>query len=277
MSGQVTVTALYQYPVKSMRGRSVDLLTLDAIGPVGDRRFMLVDARGYFVSQRTQPALSLVDVSWGIDCLVLTAPGKPRISISERRVGDEPKRHVVIWHDTVWTYDLGDEAADYFSDYLGVRVRLVHLPDESARWVDPDYAPKPARVGLADGFPLLLASEESLADLNAHLDAPLPMNRFRPNVVVRGLPAWDEDSWRLMRPLAAARPTQPAAMELAVLKPCARCTTTTVDQQSGRRGLEPLRTMAKLRLRGDKVFFGQNLLHAGPGALRVGDVFDIVK
>lgn len=271
MSAHVVVTALYQYPVKSCRGIAVDSLHLDVIGPVGDRRYMLVDTNGRFVSQRTQPRLAQVEVGWMIDGLLVTAPGQPRLSIGERRSGQEPRAHVQIWRDAVWTYDLGDEAAEYFSRYLGARVRLVHLPDESARWVDPEFADKPARVGLADGFPLLVATEESLADLNAKMERALPMNRFRPNLVVQGAPAWDEDEWTLLRA------TRNGGVDLAAVKPCSRCNTTTVDQDTAHRGLEPLRTLAGLRRRDNKVYFGENLLHSGPGQISVGDRFEIVK
>lgn len=272
MSEQVLVTALYQYPVKSCRGIAVQRLPLDAIGPIGDRRVMLIDQRHQFVSQRTHPRLALVEVAWADGGIAVRAPEAAPLVVS-LAAGDAALRPAQIWRDTVEARDLGEAAADYFSRYLGQRVRLVHLPDDSPRWVDRDYAPQPTRVGLADGFPLLLASEESLADLNARLDEPLPMDRFRPNLVVRGLPAWDEDDWRTMETVARAD----RALSLAVKKPCSRCNTTTVDQQSARRGIEPLRALAGFRRQGNKVYFGQNLLHAGPGVISVGDVFTITR
>lgn len=271
MSAHVVVTALYQYPVKSCRGLAMSSLQLDAIGPVGDRRFMLIDGNARFVSQRTQPRLAQVAVAWTSDGLALTAPGQAPLHVGERRTGEEPRTHVQIWRDAVWTYDLGDEAADYFSRYLGAPVRLVHLPDESARWVDSDFAKQPARVGLADGFPLLVATEESLTDLNTKMERALPMNRFRPNLVVKGAPAWDEDEWTLLRA------TRAGGVDLAVVKPCSRCNTTTVDQDTAHRGLEPLRTLAGFRRRDNQVFFGENLLHSGPGTIAVGDRFEIIK
>jgi uncharacterized protein YcbX len=146
---------------------------------------------------------------------------------------------------------------------------LAFFPDAVVREVDRDHAPRGGRTGFADGFPFLLIGEASLADLNARLAVPLPMNRFRPNLVVAGSTPFAEDEWRSL--LVGGIPME-------VVKPCARCVVTTTDQERGRRdGEEPLRTLSTFRRRGSGVLFGQNLVHYGTGVLRSGDPITVVS
>jgi hypothetical protein len=170
---------------------------------------------------------------------------------------------VTIWDDCCLAEWTGERAARWFSEVLETDCSLVHLPEASARTVDPDYAPPGHRVGFADAFPFLLISEASLADLNGRLDTPLPMNRFRPNLVIAGGTAFGEDA------LSAFRI---GALPFRVVKPCDRCVLTTTDQATAERGVEPLRTLATYRRWDGKVWFGQNVVHEGTGRLAVGDV-----
>jgi hypothetical protein len=256
----VHISGLFYYPIKSCAGVSTEAMTLDARGPVDDRRYMLVAADGRFLTQREHARMALIRPEVLPGGLRVRAPGQADLVHEARTQGRT--RPVVVWRDTVAAHDQGDEAAAWLSEFLGAQVRLVRLPDDVVRPVSADYAVSAHdQVGFADGYPLLLISEDSLLDLNARLDTPLPMNRFRPNVVVRGAQPYAEDGWRTLRA---------GALLLHVVKPCARCVITTTDQRTTVRSSEPLRTLAAYRKTKRGVMFGQNVIHSGPGALRVG-------
>lgn len=261
-AGTVEVAALHIYPIKSCAGMSVASASLDRRGFVGDRRFMVVDDNGVFISQRTVPRIALVVPRIADGAITLAVPGMPTVTVPV--VEDAPRSSAVVWRDRCAAVDQGDEASQWFTSHLGMPARLVRLADEFMRRVDPVYATRPDdEVSFADAYPLLLIGEASLDDLNARLATPLPMNRFRPNVVVRGAAPYAEDDWRELR-IGDVRAT--------AVKPCARCVTTIVDQATGERGKEPLRTLATYRRRGDgEVYFGQNVIHAGEGRISVGD------
>jgi uncharacterized protein YcbX len=259
---QVRVTALYVYPVKSCAGTALEVAQIGPRGILHDREFLVTDPDGSFLTQRELPRLAQVRPTITEDCLAFAAPGMTDLAIVPTDLG--PRREVVVWRDTVTAVDQGGEVADWLSAFLETRVRLVRMPADSVRRVDPVYAPRPTdQVGFADGYPLLLISEESLDDLNARLDQPLPMNRFRPNVVVRGAGApYAEDTWA----------------ELCIgevrfngVKTCARCAVTTTDQVTAERRLEPLATLSRYRRIERGALFGQNLVHAAPGRIAVGD------
>ncbi len=266
-STDVSVSALYVYPIKSCGGISLDAAELDQRGIIHDRRWMLVDETGEFVSQRTDPKLSLVRVQIQADCLTVNAPEMPKLEIPFELT---PNSSILatVWGDTVAVSLVGEEVDRWFSEFLGASRRLVYLPDHSVRVVDPDFGRLEDRVALPDGFPLLLISEASLEDLNGRLEAPLPMNRFRPNIVVGGCGAFAEDDWR---------DVVVGEIGLRVVKPCARCKITTVDQSTAVANKEPLRTLATFRKRGGEVLFGQNLIHNEAGTLRIGDVLETLS
>ena len=273
----VTLSALHVYPVKGCRGLAPAAAVAGERGLEGDRRWMIVDADGCFVSQRTLPRLALVAPAPAPGVLRLHAPGRPALAVplladgSPAAVGSRPQ--VTVWDDTVAAVDAGDEAARWLSAFLGCPARLVHQPADVRRAVDPRYAAPGDIVGFADGYPWLLAAEASLADLNGRLARPLPMDRFRPNLVVSGSPPWAEDGWRRLRIGEAV---------FRVAKPCARCAVTPVDQATGEPdGPEPLRTLATFRQVDGKLRFGQNLLAEGAGVwrgveLRVGMPVEIL-
>ncbi len=253
--------ALHVYPIKSCGGVSLEAWDVDGRGLRHDRRWMLVDEAGRFLSQRELPRMALIRVQLEADHLSVDAPGMPTLEVPLGPANDElvPAR---IWHDSVMASPVGESADRWFSEFLDARCSLVHLPDNSTRPVDPDYGGPGDQVHLADAFPFLLISEASLADLNSRLERPLPMNRFRPNLVVRGCEPFAEDAWSSVLV---------GSMTLRVAKPCARCVITTVDQETGNRGREPLRTLARFRRVRNEVLFGQHLIHEGTGTLRVGD------
>ncbi len=257
----LTLTGLHLYPIKSAGGIAVPSWPVDEFGLRYDRRWMLVDPQGEAVTQRDYPRLALTRTSIEGDRLRVTAPGRPPLDLPLEPAGSV---HItaVVWGDACASTWMGEGAARWFSDFLGIGCSLVYMPPETRRPADPKYAPPGVRVSYADSFPFLLISEESLADLNARLPDPVPMNRFRPNLVIAGGPAYVEDG------LAAFRI---GGLELRAVKRCPRCVLTTTDQATGERGPEPLRTLATYRKVDGKVLFGRNVVHYGTGLLQVGD------
>jgi uncharacterized protein YcbX len=260
-----SLSDLCVYPIKSCGGIAVDEWEVDERGLRHDRRWMLVDESCCFMSQRNLPRMALIKVCIESEGLVVDAPGMPSLVVPFEPPDGEPLL-ARVWDDLVECQTVDDDS--WFSEFLEVSCKLVYLPDESVRPVEAAYAEPGDRVGLADGFPFLLISEASLADLNARLEQPLPMNRFRPNLVVGGCEPFAEDGWRGVRI---------GRLTFRVVKPCARCTITTVDQESATKGKEPLRTLARFRRAGNKILFGQNLIHDEIGTLRIGDPVEILQ
>ena len=252
---------IHIYPVKGARGIALQRSDVLAGGLRNDRRFMLVDAQGKFLTQREHPRLALVTTAIEGDVLVLGAEASAvRVPLRPERGAH---RHVKIFHDAVDAIEVGAEASSLVSSFLDAHCTLVFMQDHVVRPVDPRYALPSDRVGFADGFPVLLASRASLAELNGRLERPVPMNRFRPNLVVEGGAAFDED--RHARAVVGA-------LTFRMPKRCARCTVTTVDQATAEVGVEPLRTLAGYRREGNNVYFAQNLVPDGEGEIAVGDV-----
>lgn len=263
----ITLSGLHYYPVKSLRGLSPSRHPVTRLGLAHDRRWMLVDANGRFLTQREQHALALVSTRIDGERLCIEAPGRTPLELPLAGP-DGPELVVRVWSDQVTARDAGDEAAAWLSGLLGVAARLVYFPDEASRQVDMGFARAGDETAFSDGFPFLLISEASLADLNARLATPVPMRRFRPNLVVSGCKAFDEDRWRRIRI---------GAVELRVVKPCSRCVITTLDPETAERGAEPLKTLATYRRRDKRIDFGQNLIHDGTGELRLGDRVEVLE
>lgn len=258
--GMIRLSALHVYPLKSAAGISAGQWAVDEFGLRHDRRWMVVDAAGRHVTQRTHPRLALVRPTIDGHRLRLTAPDQPVLEVPLEPRGDATAS-VTVWGDTCAAHWMGGQADRWFCRALETTCRLVYMPDTTLRPVDSVYAPPGARVSFADGFPFLLISEESLADLNQRLRVPVPMNRFRPNLVLAGGEPYLEDHLDTFRL---------GEVVLRVVKSCARCVLTTVDQITTQRGREPLRTLATYRRVGGEVMFGQNVVHSGTGLLRVG-------
>ncbi|WP_432002006.1 MOSC domain-containing protein [Streptomyces sioyaensis] len=266
--------SIHLYPVKSIAGSGPGEAVVEPWGLAGDRRWLLVDARGRQLTQRQQPTLALAhaqELPGG--ALRLTAPGQQPLTVEVPASGETLP--VEVWKDEVEAVPADPAAAEWFGGYLGVECRLVYLDaPEKRRPIAPDFSAPGDTVSFADGFPLLLTTSSSLDALNSliaqgdHADeGPLPMNRFRPNVVVDGTAPWAEDDWRRVRIGDVA---------FQVVKPCARCVVTTTDQRTAERGKEPLRTLARHRRFGDQLVFGQNLIPRGVGTIRVGDPFEVL-
>ena len=272
------ITQLAIYPVKSLGGIALDDARLTAEGLAWDRRWMVVDDVGRFVTQRQLPAMACIRVSLDHDALVLAHPGveQLRVALAARQ---QERLSVYVWEDRCDALDEGGEARDWLGAVLGElrgsRLRLVRFAPDHRRRVEPHYlAPgEQAHTGFADGYPLLVVSEGSLAEVNRRLAAkgldPVPMSRFRPSLVVDDATPFAEDGWDT---LAAADDV----WRLGLRKPCQRCKVTTVDQQSGEIAVpgEPLRTLVEMNTRlAPGGYFGQNaIVLAGEGArLAVGD------
>lgn len=247
------VSSLWVHPVKSCRGVRLDRAELEETGLRHDRRWMVVDRDGRFVSQREHPELATVSVTvWG-DHLALTVHGHGALALPLDPGPDAPPRRVTVWRDAVDARRASPDAASWLQTTLGLDADLVWMPPGSARAVDPAYARASDRVAFADGFPLLLAAEASLDALNARLARPTPMERFRPNVVVAGSEPFEEDRWSAFR-LGLVR--------CRAVKPCARCVIVDTDPWTGERTAEPLKTLSGFRTRDSKVYFAQNVVHA---------------
>ncbi len=256
--------AMSIHPIKSCAGIAVDAARVEPRGLAGDRRWMLVDAQGRFVTGRQYPVLVRVQPQPQPDgSLRLHAPGQPELTL--RPPGVEAERIAArLWDDRVELRAADDSASDWFSTLLGIRCRLAFQAEDSIRAVDPDYGAAGDQVSLADGYPLLLIHRPSLDALGAQIGRAMDARRFRPNLLIDGGEAWAEDRWRRL-----------AIGECVfdLVKPCARCTFTTIDPDSGERSRdgEPLRTLARTRRGANGVLFGMNLIPRRSGWLRVGD------
>jgi len=262
------VSSLHFYPVKSCKGIAVEKLQLDSKGALLDRRWQVVDHEGRFLSQRTMPKMAFIAVEPFSDKLLLKAPKMTPCIVKLPYNGS--KRQVVIWKNTVEAIDQGDTIAEWLTEYLGVEARLVYMPDATHRPVDPKYAVSEANeVTFVDAYPLLLISEASLGDLNWRLKTPVPMNRFRPNIVVSGCAPFEEDTWKQIRI---------GNVVIDCVKPCSRCVTITIDQNTGEKeDNEPMQTLTTFRKFEGGIMFGQNCIHKGPGTISVGTKVEILK
>jgi len=277
----ITVSSLFLYPIKACRPLSLRSAFLGPrgleYGGIGDRRLMLVDAEGSYVSQRQRPELAVVTVAPEDGRLLVSAPGAGVTKVDLADIGSP--RSVLLFGKEVIARPCAREAARWFSNFLGQKVELVYQTDEDLRLAKPEYAVNPGadHVGYADAFPFLIVNDASLRTLNEVLPVPVPMNRFRPNIVVSGAPSDAEYGWTRIAV---------GCGELAVVKPCDRCVVTTIDQEKGQRtGADPLATLARIRLmdqdwRGGHIrgaIFGQNAIATIQGTIAVGDMVTLLE
>lgn len=268
------LASVHIYPVKS--GRAVDLAEarVEPWGLAGDRRWLIVDGAGRFVTQRDEPSLAVLTAVYAADgALVLSAPGHPPLTVTApaQRRGAEMLT-VTVWRSAVLAAAAGGRADEWVSRFLGRPVRLVHLDDPGRRGVDPEFGAPGDRVSFADGYPLLVTTAGSLDALGQWLiqdgHPPVPMTRFRPSVVVDGTAPWAEDGWRRI---------QIGAVPFRVVKPCGRCVVTTVDQDTGQPGKQPLAMLGRRRRFGRQLVFGQNIIPDHPGIIRAGDAVRVLE
>lgn len=260
---QITV-----YPIKSCLGHDLDRWNLSRRGLSFDREWMVIDENNEMLTQRTHPVLSQITVA-------PTAAGfRVLIKDKEFDLVELPKgksQQVMCWSDLCEGFDCGDAIASILSELMGLTVRLVRMAERFERPVDIPSGTSnqlDATASFADGYPLLIIGQGSLDDLNQRLEKPLPMQRFRPNLVIEGSDPFAEDSWRQI---------QIGDHVIDVVKPCARCVFTCVDQVTGKCGVEPLKTLATYRKFNNEIHFGINAIHHAQGTIGVGDKVSVLK
>jgi uncharacterized protein YcbX len=273
--GHADVQSIHVHPVKAFRGFAPRQAVVEPWGLTGDRRWALIDDGGKVVTQREQPRLALAAAELltggGIR---LSAPGRAPLTVPV----PEPAETVPmsVFGTKVEAVPATADAHAWCSAYLGADVRLVHMDDPATRRpIDPAYALPGETVSFADGYPLLVTTAASLDALNSRIadgahahEGPLPMNRFRPNLVIAGTEPWAEDHWSRV---------SVGEVLFRVAKPSGRCVVTTVDQDTALRGREPLLTLARHRKAGSKLIFGQNLVPLSRGTIRVGDPVRVME
>jgi hypothetical protein len=254
------LSQIYVYPVKSLGGFQVQQWPVDKTGLRYDRKWMLVDEQGQFLSQRRLPKMALIKTRIEQQQLLLSTSGYADLAVAlDSNTAEDVA--VEIWGDQCLAKSAGREADDWLSRVLDAPCRLVYHPDDRVRQVDPDYALQTDETAYSDGFPFLIVSEASLQALNAAMQLQMGMNRFRPNLVASDCESYAEDSWREI---------EINDIGFRLPKPCSRCSVPSIDPETAIAGKEPLTTLSRLRQWQHKVYFGQNALHDSLGTLVVG-------
>ena len=263
------VSQLFIYPIKSLAGFEVASAKLTDRGFEHDRRWMLVDSSNVFITQRQYPEMCLLQTAIENDELIVFHKNNPE---DQLRLSLQPAPtstfKVKIWDDECEAQAEGDTAGKWFSNKLSTQCKLVYMPHNTRRKVDDEYVSEYGITNFSDAFPLLIIGQASLDDLNSRLQEPLPINRFRPNIFFEGGSAYDED---IMQEVLIGK------IKMLGVKLCARCPITTINQADAHKAKEPLNTLAGYRMKNNKVYFGQNLLHTQIGQVKVGDAIEIVR
>lgn len=269
------LSEIWIYPVKSLGGISLQVSNVTHRGLEHDRRWMLVDDEGVFLSQRTTPELALFQTEIEGDFLIISHKENPTHTIKvplNPSLLEEGRENIktVLWEDAIDAYEVNERVSDWFSKILKCSVRLVYMPDKSHRKVDSDYAITAADINsFSDGFPFLIIGQSSLDDLNSRLKKAIPMKRFRPNFVFTGGQEYEEENWSEFTI---------GNFPFYGVKPCGRCVMVTVDPEKGIvAGKEPLLTLSKYKKVGNNVIFGQNLIAQQEGSVNVGAIVKVFK
>ena len=257
------ISHLFIYPIKSLGGIELTSSVVEERGLQYDRRWMLIDEQNRFITQREHSQLALFRTAISSDHLEVFHLSDPLNRILIPLQYDQHQRFdVTVWDDVCPAVAVSIEADQWFSQRLHQSVRLVYMPENSRREIDPDYAFQQEITSFSDGYPILLLGQASLDDLNTKLKDPIGMDRFRPNIVFTGGEAFCED---------AMQSITIGDVKMMGVKNCARCIMTTTDQQTGERSSEPLATLSTYRKRNNKIYFGQNVIPVSSGIIRVGD------
>lgn len=256
------IKELFIYPIKSLGGISVKEAETTDRGFKYDRRWMVVNFNGDFLTQRSIPQMALITVDIYNDSLVLRY--KKSSEQFEVKMNETTGKNLLakVWDDAVETLHVSYSVDEWLSMVLQIKCKLVYMPQKSIRYVDEKYTENKEVTSLSDGYPFLLIGQSSLDDLNSRLTQNIPMNRFRPNIVFSGGIAFDEDKWNSFNI---------GEVVFYPVKQCSRCVVITTDQETGERNNEPLATLSSYRKINNKVMFGQNVIHKGKGIVKVGD------
>jgi uncharacterized protein YcbX len=262
------LSEIYIYPIKSLGGIRLDVANITTRGLENDRRFMLVDENGRFLSQREHPQLAVFQTEIEAESLKIThKKNGSTLQISLQyslNLKVTQSLNVQIWDDETSAIEVSPEASSWFTQAIGIPARLVYMPEESQRKTDAQYSLTGEEItSFSDGYPILIIGQSSLHDLNNRLEYPVNINRFRPNFVYTDGEPFEEDAWHEFTV---------GNVRFFGVKPCARCIMTTIDQETGeKKGKEPLLTLNKYRKVGNKILFGQNVLISQLGTVSVGD------
>lgn len=266
----ITLSQLFVYPVKSLAGISVDTLALTEFGPANDRQWMVVNERGRFLTQRVLPQMCLISTELRHDGELWLKSSNNSESENEiaapRGGGDELE--VTVWRDTVRAQDCGNEIAEWLTTHIGTASRLVYLTKTNSRIAPAspiDYANK---LAFADAYPLLLTNQSSLDAFNTHLENPIGMERFRPNMVVSGAAAYAEDNWQQLRI---------DGLDLKLASPCTRCVMPAINPINAEKQPEVIDVLNTTRRFGTETRFGQNIVYQTSGSLSVGATIEILE
>ena len=265
------LSEIYIYPIKSLGGIHLDVANITTRGLENDRRFMLVDENGRFLSQREHPQLAIFQTKIEDNFLKITHKKTGQnLTINLSPPSQSPLLSVTIWDDETSAIEISSEASFWFTQALGIPTRLVYMPEESHRKTDAQYALTGEEItSFSDGYPILIIGQSSLDDLNNRLENPVNINRFRPNFVFTHGEPFEEDAWHEFTV---------GNIRFFGVKPCARCIMTTIDQETGeKKSKEPLLTLNKYRKAGNKILFGQNVLVSQLGTVSIGDDVTIIS
>ena len=263
MANEISVTQLFIYPVKSLAGIPLESSEVHSMGLAYDRRWMLVTPDGGFMTQRTTPEMVMIKTDINDGQLTLSREGKGSHSVA-KVTADSKKMSVDIWKDKVNATMVGDATDAWLTDVLGTKCHLVYIDDDEVRQCRLDVSNVGERTGFADAFPILVISEESLADLNERLPSPVDMRRFRPNIVIKGVEAFGEDELKDFT-------IGDLPMKAVLL--CSRCPMPMVDPDIGKRvNQEPIATLSTYRKWDGNIWFGNNVIHQHEGKVAVGDM-----
>lgn len=263
------LSEIWIYPVKSLSGIRLTEAQVEEKGLQYDRRWMITDQNGRFLTQREHSIMAMLKVAVFENGLSISSrlEEEKSILVPFEPVTKNPVS-VVIWDDEVEAVTMSDEADQWLSEQLNLQVKLVMMPESTQRKADPRYAKNEENVSFADGFPYLLISQASLDHLNERLEEPIVMQRFRPNFVVTGTSPHAEDDWKSI---------QIGTLFFDLVKPCARCVLTTIDPETAEKGKEPLKTLATYRRVGNKILFGQNVVTKQNGLVKQGDKILVIE
>lgn len=266
----IRIESLHIYPIKSLGGIDLQEAKVTDRGLAYDRRWVLVDANNRFVSQREYARMALLQPRLDNGQMTITDRSGELVPLQFDL--NEPKttaEAITVWDDTVPAKPVSNAADDWFTTIMQMPVRLMYMHEDSIRQADQRYAiTEQDKVSFADGYPILIISQASMDRLNSKLDHALSVNRFRANIIVSGIEAHEEDTWREIKTIQQT---------LFGVKPCARCVMTTIDPQTGEAGKEPLKTLANYRKIGNKILFGENFIPKEEGMLKVGDEIEVVE